>query len=91
MTIALQFNTDGLALACHLAKRITAVSTQIKKMITCYNGQEGEPLTWHGMAWQAAIDLHIPGQENSGPGSVSCEIECQAVGRLSDLGKKFVA
>ena len=46
-------------------------------MIACYNEQEGEPLTW-----QAAIDLHIPGQENSGPGSVSCEIKRQAVGHL---------
>ena len=46
-------------------------------MIACYNEQEGEPLTW-----QAAIDLHIPGQENSDPGSVSCEIKRQAVGHL---------
>ena len=45
-------------------------------MITCHNEQEGEPLTW-----QAAVDLHIPGQENSG-GSVSCETKRQAVGHL---------
>ena len=31
--------------------------------------------------WQAAVDLHIPGQENSG-GSVSCETKRQAVGHL---------
>ena len=53
------------------------MSTQIKKIITCYNELEGEPLTW-----QSAIDLHacIPGQESSG--SVSCEVKRQAIGHL---------
>ena len=75
--VSIYNQTDGLALACCLAKRITAVSTQIKKMITCYNELEGEPLTW-----QAAVDLHacIPGQESSG--SVSCEVKRQAIGHL---------
>ena len=62
-------------MACRLAKRITVVSTQIKKMITCHNELEGEPSTW-----QAATELHnnmdIPGTEISE--SVSCEVKRQA-------------
>ena len=75
-----------LALACCLAKQITVVSTQIKKMIMCYNELDGEPLTW-----QAAIDLHvrIPDTENSG--SVSLEIKHQAGEHLNEREKRFVA
>ena len=57
------------------------MSSQIKKMITDYNEQEGEPLTW-----QAAIDLHYQGQQDeSSSVSVSHEIMHQAVGHLRHL------
>ena len=72
------FHADGLALACCLSKRITAVSTQIKKNLTYYNEQGGDTLTW-----EAAVDLHSPNQEgNVDCMSVSHEIKHQAVGHL---------
>ena len=76
MRLSSDFCADGLALACRLSKRITAVSLQIKKIIACYNEQDGEPLTW-----QAAVDLHCQDQEVSNT-SVSGEIMRQAVGHL---------
>ena len=71
------FHADGLAFACRLSKRITAVSAQIKKL-THYNEQGGDTLTR-----EAVVDLHSPNQEGNVDGmSISREIKHQAVGHL---------
>ena len=51
----LLYTVDGLAIATRLAKRISTVTKQMKKLLFAFN--DGLP-TEYQMPWEAAVNIH---------------------------------